>query len=77
MAKASGVARSSARNVRHSPSSPRKVGMPLAADTPEPVSTTMVRALRNRETRSSVSVGMARGGESFLGRREKTDRIGP
>src|SRR5688572_1128667 len=36
-AKASGVARSSARYCRHKPSSPRNVGTPLAADTPEPV----------------------------------------
>ena len=43
-ANASGVARSSTRNDRHSPPAPRNVGTPLAADTPAPVSTVTRRA---------------------------------
>ena len=57
-ANASGVARSSARNDRHSPPAPRNVGTPLAADTPAPVSTVTRRASFRRaasfsSTRSS------------------------
>ena len=58
MANASGVARSSARNCRHNPSSPRKVGMPLADDTPAPVKTTVAFDERRREISSSVSTGI-------------------
>ena len=64
MANASGVARSSARNCRHRPSSPRKVGMPLADDTPAPVKTTMAPSARRREISSSVSTGI-RGARSI------------
>ena len=44
--KASGVARSSARKLRQSPSAPRKVGTPLSAEIPAPVSTVTDRAYR-------------------------------
>ena len=42
--KASGVAKSSARKFRQSPSVPRKVGTPLSAEIPAPVSTVTERA---------------------------------
>src|SRR5689334_11422355 len=42
---ASGVARSSARNVRHKPSAPRKVGTPLSAEIPAPVKIVNDRAV--------------------------------
>src|SRR5207247_2044011 len=44
-AKASGVARSWGRNVRHSPADPRNVGTPLSAEIPAPVRVTMRLAL--------------------------------
>ncbi len=44
-AKASGVARSSARNFRQSPSVPRKVRTPLSAEMPAPVSIETDRAV--------------------------------
>ena len=53
-AKAPGVARSSARNWRHRPPVPRKVGTPLAADTPAPVSTVI------RPARASLVEARAR-----------------
>lgn len=54
-AKASGVARSSARYCRHSPSAPRNVGTPLSAEIPAPVSTVTDRAVESLcRTRPSV-----------------------
>ena len=54
-ANASGVARSSARNDRHRPPAPRKVGTPLAADTPAPVSTVTCRASLRRAASFSIT----------------------
>ena len=47
--KASGVASSSALNFRHSPSFPLKVGTPLSAETPAPVSTQTEDAFDSRD----------------------------
>ena len=61
LAKASGVASVSARCVFHSPSTPRNVGMPDAADTPAPVSAVTTRAcFSNSTTRArSFTTGRA------------------
>src|SRR5688500_4858454 len=53
---ASAVARSSERKLRHSPSAPLKVGTPLAADTPAPVSTVTRRARLSRSA-NRISLG--------------------
>ena len=55
-ANAWGVARSSGLNRRQSPSAPRNVGTPLAADTPAPVSTVTRRAFEMRAASSARAV---------------------
>src|SRR5688572_16291140 len=51
-AKACGVASDSGLKLFHSPSAPRNVGTPLAADTPAPVSTVMRASRVSRRARS-------------------------
>src|SRR5688572_15388962 len=53
---AAGVARSSGRYWRHSPSAPRKVGTPLAAEMPAPVRTVTRDARRRCAARSSSDI---------------------
>src|ERR1051325_4594431 len=59
-ANACGVAKSSARKLRHKPPSPRNVGMPLSAETPAPVKTTTLRGRSARIAAAASSIVLTR-----------------